>query len=172
MKRLIVLAAACAVCLSLAAPLIAKDIGYYLELGDRVVVGQYTLKEGILRVEKPGTLVDGLQVVIPPGTFPQEQTFTVSYVKVKKAHVRDYALSPLISIDSTTAPSGMVIVKIPCRVPDNAAAMAFLYDETEKFTEALPSGPKDRGYVTAMTRVLKNIVVVGTKATTVINNKK
>jgi|GEM_PF-5466530 len=172
MKRFFVLAAACAVSLCLAAPLVAKDIGYYLELGDQVVVGQYTLKEGVIRVEKSGSLIDGLQVVIPPGTFTQDQTFTVSYVKVKKSHVRDYALSPLISITSDADPSGMVIIKIPCRVPDNAAAMAFLYDATDKFTEALPSGPKEPGYVTAMTRVLRNIVVVGTKTTTVINSKK
>ena len=163
MRRVSVLVAACVISLGLAMPLLAKDVGYYLELGDQVMVGQYTMKEGVLKVEKKGTLVDGLQVVIPPGTFSQEQTFTVSYVKVKKAHVRDYALSPLISISSEAEPAAMVIIKIPCRVPDNTAALAFLYDDTLKFTEGLPLGPREPGYVTAMTRVLKNIVVVATK---------
>ena len=172
MKRLSVLAAVCAVIMSLTVPLLAKDIGYYLELGDRVTVGQYTLKEGVLRVDKKGTQIDGMQVIIPPGTFPREETFTVSYVKVKKAHVRDYAISPLISISCDTRPAGMVVVKIPCRVPDNTAAMAFLYDETEKFTEGLPLGPKEAGYVTAMTRVLENIVVVATKASSVGGKQK
>lgn len=142
----------------------AKDIGYYLELGQSYTAGEYTLKEGVITVEQKGTPVDGLQIIIPAGSYPEIQKFTVSYTVVKKAKVRDYVLSPLISITGPERPAdGMLIVKIPCKVPSNSMAMVFFYDEQEKFTQGLPPAPRQEGYVTAMTRVLKDMVVVATK---------
>jgi hypothetical protein len=151
----------------------AKDVGYYLELGDTVTVGQYTLKEGVIRIEKKGTPIDGFQLIIPPGAFDAEQTFTVQYTKVVKSAVPDYVLSPLITVTGPAVPSnGFLIVKIPCRVPDNAQALIFLYDDKEKFTQSLIPGPKNAGYVTGMIRQLKDMVVVATKVDSSMKKRK
>lgn len=142
----------------------AKDVGYYLESGDPSTVGQYTLKEGVIRVEKKGSPVDGMQVIIPPGVYEEAQSFTIQVSKIKKSKVPDFVLSPLISITGPgETANGLLIIKIPCKVPENSMAMVFFYDDTDKFTQALLPGPKEAGYVTAMTRDLKDMVVVGQK---------
>lgn len=142
----------------------AKDVGYYLETGDTSVVGQYTLKEGMIRVEKKGSPVNGMQVIIPAGVYNEAQTFTIRVSKVLKYNVPDFVLSPLISITGPREPAnGLMIVKIPCAVPENAAAMIFFYDPADKFTQALIPGPEEAGFVTGMTKKFKDLVVVGQK---------
>jgi hypothetical protein len=164
MKRLIVFSAILVSFLCLSNTVIAKDIGYYLELGDSFTAGQFTLKEGVIRVEKKGSPVDGLQIIVPPGAYDTEQTFTIKFTQVKKFNVPDYVISPLISITGPQQPAnGFLIIKIPCKVPANSQAVVFFYDDKDKFTDSLPPGPRDVGYVTAMTKVLKDMVVVAQK---------
>jgi hypothetical protein len=143
---------------------IAKDIWYSLELGESSIIGQYTLQEGEIRVGKKGSPLDGMKLIIPPGTYDVPQVFTISYRKVTKYNVPDYVLSPLITVSGPRdQANGFVIVKIPCKVPDNSAALVFFYDNKEKFTQSLPQGPAEAGYVTAMTKVFKDMVVVAQK---------
>ncbi len=142
----------------------AKDIGYFLQTGATIDAGQYTLQEGVLRIDKKGSALEGLQIIIPPGSYDVPQRFTVQYKVVRKSNVPDYVLSPLISITGPREPSkGFVIVKIPCKVPDNAYPAIFFYNEKDKFTGSLPPGPKEPGYVTGMTRVFRDMVVVAQK---------
>ncbi|MGE5308268.1 MAG: hypothetical protein ACM3OC_04220 [Deltaproteobacteria bacterium] len=163
MRGLFLLSAA-VIALFCAVPASAKDVGYYLELGDTQTVGKYTLKDGVIKVDARGTPLDGMQVIVPPGSYPVEQVFTIKYTKVRKASVRDYVISPLITIEGPVVPAdGLIIVKIPCKLPENTVAMVFFYDDQEKFTKALPPASKEKGYVTGMTRILKDMVVVATR---------
>lgn len=145
-------------------PAHAKDIGYSLELAEPRDAGEYPLKDGVIRVTQKGAAIEGFQLIVPPGAYDGTQIFTVQYRKVKSSNVPDYVLSPLISVSGPrVAANGFLIVKIPCRVPENSSALVFFYDDKDKFTEALPPGPKESGYVTAMTRQLKDMVVVASK---------
>jgi hypothetical protein len=146
------------------APAGAKDIGYYLQTGEPVAAGQFTPKDGVVRVSKKGSPIDGFEIVIPSGSYEQPPVFTVSYRLIRKYQVPDHVISPLITVTGLQEPAkGYLIVKIPCKVPENSNALIFFYDEQEKFTRALPAAPKQAGYVTGMTRVFKDMVVVAQK---------
>lgn len=110
---------------------------------DRVQAAAQTIGTGggVIRVEKAGDALNGLEIMVPAGAFPESRAITVSEATVT-AHTLGaevQALSPLITIRSAPGyAAAPVTVKIPVTVPDGHIAMGVLYDESRGKIEGLP----------------------------------
>lgn len=106
-----------------------------------VAVVAVPIQGGTVDVMTPGTPVTGMQIMLPPQSYPDERTFSISYAEILN-HGFDpkiRILSPLITLSNGGgyADSAMLI-KIPIRLPAGYFAMAFFYDRDTKTLEGIP----------------------------------
>ncbi|MCX6322234.1 MAG: fibrobacter succinogenes major paralogous domain-containing protein [Bacteroidia bacterium] len=128
-----------------------------IEIGPTIEVASSTIPAagGSIKVSKPGTPVDGMEITIPANSFTSSQTFKVSYSEIKS---HDFGqnfnpISPMISVtnDSGYSNDGMR-VKIPIKLPAGHFAMGFLYDKTTGKLEGMPIESLDNNFITVDTR--------------------
>ena len=114
-----------------------------IEIGAAVEVASSTIPTsgGSIKVAKPDTPVDGMEISIPANSFPTPQTFKVSYSEIKSHNFGQNfnPISPMITVayDGGYSTSPMQIT-VPIKLPEGHFAMAFYLDQTTGKLEGLP----------------------------------
>lgn len=128
-----------------------------LTLGESVDAASSVIANsgGTVSVSKSGSPVDGMTITVPPGSYVDPRTFSISYASITghKFGTDFNPISPLITITNGGgyADSPMV-VRVPCHVPVGNFAMAFVFDEATGQLEGLPLIACDSNGVTFQTR--------------------
>jgi len=122
---------------------------------------------GSLVIQKPGDPLDGLEIQVPPGSYPDSRNFEVSSAPVDGHTFGEYftPATPLISIENGGDYSEeFMTVRIPVEIPPDHFAMAFYYDETTGALEGIPFNDMDEQSITIVTRHFCTLLV------SIINN--
>ena len=117
---------------------------------------------GVINISKPGDPLDGLQIEVPSGSYPNSKTFNISYAPVTGHDFGENfnPISPLITIDNGGSYSDeLITVKIPIQLPDDQFAMAFYYDDSSGKLEGIPLVDEDKDSITIVTRHFSNLLV-------------
>lgn len=135
---------------------------------------------GIIKIARPGTPLDGMEIIIPTNSISSNKSMKISYAEVKRHSLGQNfnPLSPLISISSDIGySSDNMTIKIPVKLPAGHFAMCFIYDDKTGKIEGMPLIGVENNFVTISTRNLSpyraglfksNNVVDGTSTTNMI----
>lgn len=110
---------------------------------------------GTIKVTKPNTPVDGLNIVIPANSFSTVQNFKVSYAEIKSHQLGQYfnPISPMFSIACDGGYSNELIsITIPIKIPEGHFPMGFYFDETTGKLEGIPVENYTSNAITLLTR--------------------
>lgn len=119
---------------------------------------------GIIKIEKPGDKLNGMEIIIPPNAFTQTKTFKISYAEIKEHQLGQYfnPISPMIKVSYEGGYSdGPIEVKIPIKLPKDDFAMGFFYDEKTGSLEGLPIESLDSNLITISTRTFASSSSLG-----------
>ncbi len=117
---------------------------------------------GSVKVQKPGDPLDGLEIQIPAGSYPEASQVNVSYAPVTNHTFGKYftPATPLITIENAGGYSEeFMTVRIPVEIPSGDFAMAFYYDEAKGTLEAIPFSGIEADSITIVTRHFCSIIV-------------
>lgn len=126
-------------------------------LGERI-----GLDGGTLRVQQPGSPIDGLTIQVPSGAYDSEQPFTISIRPIESHQFGPLfdPITPLIRIDNGHRFADQLLtVEIPIQLADGEFAMAFFYDQRTGKLEGLPLVDLSRDKLTVLTRHFSDMVV-------------
>ena len=118
--------------------------------GDKITIGDvvYLTSQsvgtggGLIKVSKPGDLLDGLEMKIPPNSYDQSKNFQISYAPIVKHQLGENfnPILPMIKITCDGSFSAHAIeIKIPIKLPANHFASGFFYNENTQTLETIPS---------------------------------
>jgi hypothetical protein len=110
---------------------------------------------GTIKVTKPNTPVDGLNISIPENSFSTVQNFKVSYAEIKSHQLGQYfnPVSPMFSIACDGGYSnGLISITIPIKIPEGHFPMGFYFDETTGKLEGIPVENYTSNTITLLTR--------------------
>lgn len=110
---------------------------------------------GSIKVSKPGTPVDGLEIIIPDSSYISETRFTISYAEIvsHKFGENFSPISPMITVACDGGYSGKLMsITIPVKIPDGHVAIGFYLDETTGKLEGIPVGGVTPNSITLLTR--------------------
>lgn len=147
-----------------------KPVTKNIIIGKSIEVASKTISStgGDIVINKPGSLVDGLIISVPPGSYIQDQQFNISYAPIEGG---SNLLTPLIIIDNKEVFSKSIIkVTVPVKVSPGKFAMPFIYHEETGYFEGLPLLSVGKDKITFATRHFSKIVVAETDKTIVNNN--
>jgi hypothetical protein len=135
-----------------------------ITLGQKVDVASQSIgtEGGILSMLKPGDPLDGFVLAVPPGSYPANRTFKVSYAPItKQTFGNDFnPITPMIMVDNGGGYADELInITIPVKVPDGYFAMGFLYDDKTKQLEGMPLITQDADSITVGTRHFSNFLI-------------
>lgn len=119
---------------------------------------------GSVVVPASGTPVDGLEVVVPEGTFTADQPVSVSWATLTGTDPTGLVtpLSPLIRIEDGGAYGGDVIeVTVPATTPQGWVAMGFYRDPADGSLEGMPLLRADAASVTVGARHFSEFFIAG-----------
>ncbi len=117
---------------------------------------------GAITVEKPGDPLHGMGIVVPPNSYPDNRSFTISSAPVRGHTFGDNfnPISPMITVENGGEYSEeLMLVTIPVIIPDDSFAMAFLFDEATGKLEGIPLVDEGNDSITVATRHFSNMVV-------------
>ena len=119
-----------------------------LVLGEPAVALTSTIGAGggVLRVELPGSPIDGWAIEVPSGAYPSETAFRISSMPIKSHTFGDdfQPVTPLVRIDNGGAVAqGFLTIEVPVEVPQGYFPLAFTYDPETGALEGLPVMPED-----------------------------
>ena len=128
-----------------------------IEIGSTVEVASSTISTsgGSIKVAKPDTPVDGMEITIPANSFTTPQSFKVSYSEIKS---HDFGqnfspISPMITIAYDGGYSNdLMKVSIPVKVPEGHIPLGFYLDETTGKLEGIPVQNYSSNSITLLTR--------------------
>jgi hypothetical protein len=128
-----------------------------IQTGDVVEIKTQTVGTagGTITVDKPGDVLDGFELTVPPNGFTQTKSFTISYASITKHDLGQYfnPISPLIKISYEGGYSDQPMkVKVPIKLPQGHFAMGFFYDEETGQLEGLSIEALDSTSITVSTR--------------------
>lgn len=139
------------------------DYGGYLPSADKIKTGSKVdvsssiigVSGGVIKVAKPGTPVDGMEIVIPDSSYSSGQTFLISYAEIESHKFGEYfnPISPMITI---TCDGGyareLMSLKIPVNIPEGYIAVGFYFDESTGKLEGIPVDHCTPDSITLQTR--------------------
>ena len=137
----------------------------FLDLGEEKVLLEDAIVDtwgATLAVDKPGDPLDGLEIIIPYGSYPQSTSFNITYRPIYGHSGNQYfdPVTPLITIENGGQYADEVLtVKIPVTIEDGYHYMAFYYDEETGTLEGIPELEHDATSITIATRHFSDIVV-------------
>ena len=117
---------------------------------------------GTITVERPAEPLDGLEIRVPSGSYPDSRSFEVSSASIEGHTFGEYCTpaTPLISIENGGEYSDeFMTVTIPVEVPPDHFAMAFYYDESAGTLEGIPFNDMDEHSITIVTRHFSKLLV-------------
>lgn len=110
---------------------------------------------GTIKVTKPNTPVDGLNIIVPANSFSTVQNFKVSYAEIKSHQLGQYfnPISPMFTIACDGGYSNELIsVTIPIKIPEGHFPIGFYFDETTGKLEGIPVENYTSNAITLLTR--------------------
>lgn len=108
-----------------------------------------------IKISKPDTPVDGMEITIPANSFTSVQTVTVSYSEIKSHKFGQYfnPISPMITIACDGGYSNTIMsVTIPVKVPEGQIAIGFFLDDVTGKLEGIPFESVTSNSITLLTR--------------------
>ncbi len=134
-----------------------------ISTGPALVVSSQVVEPagGSIKVQKAGDPLDGLEIQIPPGAYPDTRQVNISYAPVTNHTFGEYftPATPLISIENGGDYSDeFMTVRIPVDIPSGGFAMAFYYDEAKGTLEAIPFSSIEADSITIVTRHFCSII--------------
>jgi len=137
--------------------IVSKNIitGSFTEVSNNTV-GLYG---ATIKIVKPNTPVDGIEIAIPTNSFTSSQSIKVSYAEIKShqfgANVNP--ISPLININSDGGYSKeLMSITIPVKIPPGHIPLGFYLDETTGKLEGIPFKSITANSITLLTRHFLN----------------
>lgn len=127
-----------------------------IDIGESVTVAtqQVSSGGGVVQVSSVDTLISGLQITIPPNSYPDARTFTVSYAPVQSHKFGEFfkPISPLITISNGGGYADTLMeVKIPISLHAGMQPVAFFFDDRNGKLEPIPMLTYDSKSVTIAT---------------------
>lgn len=122
---------------------------------------------GTVTVEKPGDPLDGLELVVPAGAYPEARQFNISCAPVTGHSFGQYfnPATPLIIVENGGQYSAeLMTMRIPVDIPPDHFAMAFYYDAEAGTLEGIPFSSIEFDSITIVTKHFSWLLV------SIINN--
>jgi hypothetical protein len=117
--------------------------------------GTVGLDGATVKISKPNTPVDGMEIVIPTNSFSTTQSLSVSYAEIKNHQfgTNFHPISPIISISCEGGYSNdLMRVTIPVKIPQGNIPLGFYYDEATGRLEGIPFESITATSITLLTR--------------------
>ncbi|MDQ7826438.1 MAG: zinc ribbon domain-containing protein [Candidatus Eremiobacteraeota bacterium] len=127
----------------------------------------------VINVSGTGTKMDGLCITVPSGAYRKETVFELSMAEIKSHRYGSLfnAATPLISIKNGGGFSEKPItLRIPVRISDDEAALAFFYDRESGSLEGIPFAGYDSISLTAVTAHFSDVVVSKVKKGRIVDS--
>ncbi|MBN2807599.1 MAG: IPT/TIG domain-containing protein [Prolixibacteraceae bacterium] len=108
---------------------------------------------GLLEVNAPGSVIDGLRIEVK--ALPGDREFTVKEALIERHNLGNHfqPISPLIQIDNGGGYAAEPInITVPIQLPEGHFAMGFIYDETTGMLEGMPVLELTEHSITVQTR--------------------
>jgi hypothetical protein len=119
---------------------------------------------GLISITQAGSPLEGLQIEVPAGAYPDSRVFKVSYAAIEKHTLGpDFnPLTPLIRVDQGAEYAHKLMeLTIPFQQPEGYFVMALAYDEQTHSLAGLPALHQELGSLTFGTRCFSNFVISG-----------
>jgi hypothetical protein len=113
------------------------------------------LSGSTIKVVKPNTPVDGVEIAIPANSFSTNPTLTVSYAEIKSNQfgTNFNPISPVISVSCDGGYSNnLMSITIPVKIPQGHIPLGFYFDETTGKLEGIPFKSISSNSITLLTR--------------------
>jgi hypothetical protein len=117
---------------------------------------------GNITVSQPDSLIKGMELNVPSGSYKDQRDFKISYATIDKHSFGEAfsPITPLITIENGGEYADQFMeLKIPVKVPDGYFAMGFLYDDKTKKLEGIPTIASDANSITLATRHFCSLVI-------------
>lgn len=129
---------------------------------------------GQLEVTSSDTLIDGLQITIPPGAYSESREFKVSYAKIE-SHLLGAFFNPVSPLIQITNGGGLSEKMMNLRIPSTEIAgrvrMAFYYDKATGELEGIPIVRSTSEFVEVAVRHFSLVVVSDVQKGLIIDGK-
>jgi len=132
-----------------------------------------TEKGGVITVSGTGTKMDGLCITVPPGAYRKETVFDIRMAEIKSHRYGSLfnAATPLITIKNGGGfAEKPMTLRIPVRISDDEAALAFFYDRENGSLEGIPFAGYDSTSLTAVTAHFSDVVVSKVKKGRIVDS--
>lgn len=128
-----------------------------IEIGETVEVISSTISTsgGSIKITKPDTPVDGMEISIPANSFSTPQTFKISYSEIKSHDFGQYfnPISPMITVSYDGGYSSeLMSLTIPAIIPKGHIPLGFYLDESTGKLEGIPVQNFTPNSITLLTR--------------------
>jgi hypothetical protein len=120
-----------------------------------VATGSVGTSGATIKVSKPGTPVDGVELTVPANSFSSSQAVSVSYAEIKNHQFGPNFLpiSPVISIScGGEYAKEPISLTIPVKIPSGHIPLGFYLDETNGKLEGIPFASIGANSITLLTR--------------------
>lgn len=139
-----------------------------LRLGSAVTIGTTTIgsEGGVITVESPGSVIDGMTLSVPAGAYAADNTYTVSETEIKSHKFGPLfdPITPLITIDNGHGFSDIpMTLTVPIQLAEDEFAMAFFYDADTKTLEGIPTTKLTSSSLTLMTSHFSDVIIAKVK---------
>lgn len=133
--------------------IVSKNItsGSFTEVSNTTI----GLSGATVKIAKPGTPIDGVEIAIPANSFSSSPSLKVSYAEIKSHQfgANFNPISPIISISCDGGYSnGLISLTIPVKVPAGHIPLGFYLDETTGKLEGIPVNSYTATSITLLTR--------------------
>ncbi len=147
---------------------IAGNSNKGLRLGSAALIGTTAIgsEGGVITVESPGSVIDGMTLSVPAGAYTDKLDFTVSETEIKSHKFGPLfePVTPLITIDNGHEFSDIpMTLTIPIQLAEDEFAMAFFYDADTKTLEGIPATELISSSITVMTSHFSDVVIAKVK---------
>ncbi|MEI7423911.1 MAG: PKD domain-containing protein [Prolixibacteraceae bacterium] len=117
------------------------------------------LSGATVKIAKPGTPVDGIEIAIPANSFSSSLSLKVAYAEIK-SHQFGANFNPISPIISITCDGGysneLMSITIPVKIPVGHIPLGFYLDETTGKLEGIPFKSITANSITLLTRHFLN----------------
>jgi hypothetical protein len=117
---------------------------------------------GKITVNQADSLINGLEMMIPSGSFENQRNFKISCAPIEKhSFGEDFSpITPLITVENGGVYSSEdMLVTIPVIIPEGKFAMGFLYNDKTKILEGMPLMAENAVSITVATRHFSSFVI-------------
>jgi len=133
--------------------IVSKNIstGTYTEVSNTTIA----VSGSTVKIAKPNTPVDGIEIVFPSNGFSSSSALKVSYAEIKSHQLgaNFNPISPILSVSCDGGYSnGLIALTIPVKVPSGHIPLGFFLDETTGKLEGIPIKNYTSTSITLLTR--------------------